>query len=303
MAASKKFGGCYPALVTPMKDGNGLNNPINYDAMKQLIDYVVKGGVEGIVVAGCTGHASSLTWDEQITMMKNCLEHVRGKTKMIAGDGSNCTREAIDGAKRIEDLGIMTHLQISPYQNKPMQEGIYQHYAQIASKIKGDIIIYNVPGRTGKNIEADTTIRLAKEFPNIIAVKEASGNIDQIKKIIEGTKDLEFSVVSGDDNLNLEVIRAGGTGGISVAANVDPKRTSDMIKLACSGKYKEAEQINQKLKELYRVLFIETNPQPAHYALRKIGIPVGVPRLPLIDVTEKTMQEVDKVLEDLKLLR
>jgi len=303
MSKAKKFSGCYPALVTPMKDGNGLNNPINYEAMKQLIDYVVKGGVDGIVVAGCTGHASSLTWDEQITMMKTCLEHSRGKTKMIAGDGSNCTREAIDGAKRIEDLGIMTHLQISPYQNKPMQEGIYQHYAHIASRIKGDIIIYNVPGRTGKNIEADTTIRLAKEFSNIIAVKEASGNMDQIKKIIDGTKDLEFSVVSGDDNLNLDVIKAGGTGSISVVANVDPKRTSDVVKLALKGKYKEAEELNQKLKELYRILFIETNPQPVHYALRRIGIPVGVARLPLIDVTEKTKQEVDKVLEDLKLLK
>jgi len=127
--------------------------------------------------------------------------------------------------------------------------------------------------------------------------------MDQIKKIIDGTRDLEFSVISGDDNLNLDVIKAGGTGSISVVANVDPKRTSDVVKLALKGKYKEAEELNQKLKELYRILFIETNPQPVHYALRRIGIPVGVPRLPLIDVTEKTKQEVDKVLEDLGLLK
>ena len=298
---AKVFGGCYPALVTPMGDGDGLTSPVNHEAMNKLIDYVLKGGVDGILIAGCTGHASSMTWDEQIALMKNCLRHVPGKTKVIAGDGSNCTREAIDAAKKIEDIGITTHLQISPYQNKPMQEGLYQHYAQIASKIDGDIIVYNVPGRTAKNIEAETTIRLAKEFSNIIAVKEASGDMDQIKKIIEGTQDLDFSVVSGDDKLNLEIVKAGGTGGISVAANVDPRRTCAVIRLAREGKYEEARAVDAKLKELYRVLFIETNPQPAHYALRKIGIPVGVARLPLIDVTDAAKGQIDKVISDLEL--
>ncbi|MFH1127261.1 MAG: 4-hydroxy-tetrahydrodipicolinate synthase [archaeon] len=299
---AKIFGGCYPALVTPMKDGDGLNNPVNQEAMNKLIDHVVRGGVDGIVVAGCTGHASSMTWDEQVALMENCLEYVDGKTRIIAGDGSNCTREAVSAAKKIEDLGINTHLQISPYQNKPMQEGLYQHYAKVASAIDGDIIIYNVPGRTCKNIEAETTIRLAKEFSNIIAVKEASGNMEQVKKIIEGTRDLEFSVVSGDDGLNLDIIKAGGTGGISVAANVDPKRTSEVIRLVRAGKYDEAKKIDLKLKELYRVLFIETNPQPVHYALRRMGIPVGVARLPLIDVTDDTKKQVDKVLFELGLI-
>ncbi len=303
MAKSKVFGGCYPALVTPMGDGDGLTNPVNQEAMNKLIDYVLKGGVDGILVAGCTGHATSMTWDEQVALMKNCLDHVSGKTKVIAGDGSNCTREAIDAAKKIEDLGITTHLQISPYQNKPMQEGLYQHYAQIASKVDGDIIVYNVPGRTAKNIDAETTIRLAKEFSNIVAVKEASGDMEQIKKIIAGTQDLDFSVVSGDDNLNLEIIKAGGTGGISVAANVDPGRTCDVVRLAREGKFEEARAVDAKLKELYRVLFMETNPQPTHYALRKIGIPVGVARLPLIDVTDGAKKEIDKVLLDLRLTR
>ncbi len=298
---SKIFSGCYPALVTPMNDGDGLTNQVNQKAMNQLIDYVLKGGVDGILVAGCTGHASSMTWDEQITLMKNCLEHVNSKTKVIAGDGSNCTREAIEAAKKIEDIGITTHLQISPYQNKPMQEGLYQHYAHIASKIDGDIILYNVPGRTCKNIDAETTIRLAKEFSNIVAVKEASGNMEQIKKIIEGTQDIDFTVVSGDDKLNLEIIKAGGRGSISVAANIDPKRTCEIVNLALKGKYEEASIIDRKLQELYRVLFIETNPQPAHYALRKLNIPVGIAQLPLIDVTDDTKKEIDKVLSDLEL--
>ncbi|RLG15591.1 MAG: 4-hydroxy-tetrahydrodipicolinate synthase [Candidatus Nanohalarchaeota archaeon] len=298
---SKIFSGCYPALVTPLSDGDGLTSPVNQEAMNKLIDYVLKGGVDGILVAGCTGHATSMTWDEQTVLMKNCLEHVNSKTKVIAGDGSNCTREAINAAKKIEDIGITTHLQISPYQNKPMQEGLYQHYAQIASKIDGDIILYNVPGRTAKNIEAETTIRLAKEFSNIIAIKEASGDMAQIKKIIEGTQDLDFSVVSGDDNMNLDIIKAGGTGGISVAANIDPRRTCAVVRLAREGKYDEAHAVDMKLKELYRVLFIETNPQPTHYALRKLGIPVGVPRLPLIDVTDDTKEQIDKVISDLNL--
>ncbi len=301
---AKAFSGCYPALVTPIKDnGDALNNPVDQEAMNQLIDYVINGGVTGVLVAGCTGHACSLTWNEQISLMKNSLEHVNGRVPVLAGDGSNCTREAISAAKEIEDLGITTHLQISPYQNKPMQEGIFQHYSAIASKIDGKIILYNVPGRTGKNIEAETTVRLAEEHSNIIAVKEASGNMEQIKKIIDATTNMDFSVISGDDGINIDLIRAGGTGSISVAANVDPKRTSESVGLALSKNFEGAEKIDQTLRPLYDALFLETNPSPVHYALRKMGIPVGVPRLPLIDVTDATKIKMDAVLKDLQLFR
>jgi len=202
----------------------------------------------------------------------------------------------------MKDLGIDTHLQISPYQNKPTQEGLYQHYKAIAEAVDGDIIIYNVPGRTGRNIEAETTIKLAKDFNNIVAIKEASGNIEQIRKIIDGTRDLDFSVVSGDDSLTLEIIKSGGTGVITVAGNIDPKRVSEMVHLSLEKKFEEAKIIDDKLRDLYKVLFIETNPSPAHYALRKIGIPVGSPRLPLVDVKNETAKQIDKVLIDLELI-
>ena len=298
-----KIKGCIVALVTSMKEGNPLNKGINYDAVSQLLDYLIKGGVDGILIAGCTGHAASLAWDEQVELVKFVLDYVKNRVKVIAGDGSNCTREAIEAAKEMQDLGIDTHLQISPYQNKPTQEGLYQHYKAIAEAVKRNIIIYNVPGRTGRNIEAETTIRLAKDFKNIVAIKEASGNIEQIRKIIDETRDLDFDVVSGDDSLTLEIIKSGGTGVITVAGNIDPKRVSEMVHLALEKKFDKAEIIDDKLRELYKVLFIETNPSPAHYALRKIGIPVGTPRLPLVDVTNETAKQIDKVLIDLELTK
>lgn len=296
--------GCFPALITPMKeDGNRINHEINYDAFKQLIDRCIENGVDRIVPSGCTGHAASLTHDEQTNIIEKAIEFAKNRVLVIAGTGSNCTREAVGLAQRAEQLGIKTHLQISPYQNKPTQEGLYQHYKTIAEAVDGDIIVYNVPGRTGRNVEADTVIRLAKDFENIIAVKEASGNLEQIKKIIEGTKDLKnFSVLSGDDSLTLEIIKAGGKGVISVAANVDPKRVSEMVHQALDGDIAKAEELHKKLSDLFKKLFIETNPGPAHYCLRKIGIPVGIPRLPLVDLEEENKKIIDETLRDLDLI-
>jgi 4-hydroxy-tetrahydrodipicolinate synthase len=296
--------GCFPALVTPMKeDTNRLNHEINFDAFKQLINRCIENGVDGIVPAGCTGHAASLTHDEQINLIEKAIEFAKNRVIVIGGTGSNCTREAINLAQKAEQLGVKTHLQISPYQNKPTQEGIYQHYKTIAEVVDGDIIVYNVPGRTGKNVEADTVIGLAKDFDNIIAVKEASGNLEQIKKIIEGTKDLKnFSVLSGDDSLTLEIIKSGGKGVISVATNVDPKRVSQMVHLALNAEVAKAEELNKKLSDLFKNLFIETNPGPAHYCLRKIGISVGVPRLPLVDVKEENKKIIDETLGSLGLI-
>ncbi|MBN2067546.1 MAG: 4-hydroxy-tetrahydrodipicolinate synthase [Candidatus Diapherotrites archaeon] len=300
---SKKISGCFPALVTPMKqDGNRLNHAIDFEGLKQLIDYVANGRVTGIVAGGCTGHAASLTHDEQVRLVEKAME-AAGSTEVIAGDGSNCTREAIDLAREMQDLGIKRHLQISPYQNKPTQEGLYQHYAAIAKAIDTEIIVYNVPGRTGRNVEPETVLRLATEFSNVVAVKEASGNLEQIKKVIEVARDLEFDVISGDDSLTLEIIKAGGTGCISVAANVAPKQTTEMISLALQGKIEQAKRIDESLGELYRVLFIETNPGPAHYALRKLGIKAGIPRLPLVDVTRESAKQIDSALKGLGLVK
>ncbi len=298
---ARKLSGCFPALITPMKeDGNRLNHEIDFGGFEQLLDHVVKGGVTGVLPAGCTGHAASLTREEQVKMVGFAMEHVKDKVSVIAGDGSNCTREAISLAKKMEEIGVKTHLQISPYQNKPTQEGLYQHYAALANALSENIIVYNVPGRTGRNIEPETVERLAKEFSNIIAVKEASGNIEQIRKAIELTKDYEFDVISGDDGLTLEIIKSGGTGCISVAANVAPKMTSEYIHLALEGKFDEAMAIEEKLKPVFKALFIETNPCPCHYALRKMGIKAGVPRLPLVDVTQESAVQIEKAIQGLE---
>jgi 4-hydroxy-tetrahydrodipicolinate synthase len=298
---AKKISGCFPALITPMKeDGNRLNHEIDFEGFAQLVNHVLDGGVTGFLPTGCTGHAASLTCDEQVKLVEKAIE-LAGEKAVLAGDGSNCTRTAIALAKKMDDVGAKRHLQISPYQNKPTQEGLYQHYAAIAQAISNEIIVYNVPGRTGRNIEPETVERLAKEFSNIIAVKEASGNLDQIKKVIELTKDYEFDVISGDDGLTLDIIKAGGTGCISVAANVDPKRTSQYIKLALEGNFEKAAKIDAELKSLFEVLFIETNPVPCHYALRKLGIKAGVPRLPLVEVSSESATKIDAVLEKLGL--
>ncbi|MCX8158138.1 MAG: 4-hydroxy-tetrahydrodipicolinate synthase [Candidatus Diapherotrites archaeon] len=295
--------GTFPALPTPMKeDGNRLNHAINYEALKQLIEFVIKGGVNGIVPSGCTGHAAALTVNEQIELIAKAREYAKERVLVIAGDGSNCTREAIELARKIEDVGVNIHMQISPYQNKPTQEGIYQHYAKIAESIDGEIIVYNVPGRTGKNVEPETVYRLAKDYSNVIGIKEASGNLAQIKKVIELTSDLDFAVISGDDALTYDIIKAGGKGCISVAANVAPKEVSEMISYALQGNYEKAEKLNTKLKPLFDVLFIETNPCPLHYALKRKGINVGVPRLPLVDVTDESKKKIDSVLKDLGLI-
>lgn len=308
-----KLSGTIPALVTPMKFvGDEAKFEINYEGLDQLLMHVIKGGVDGVLVAGCTGHAATLSPDEQVVLAKYTREKVDEinselgkKVMVIAGDGSNCTREAVTLTRRIEDeAGVYMHLQISPYQNKPEQEGIFQHYRKVAKSIEGKIILYSVPGRTGgKGIMPETAYRLS-EIDNIIAIKEASGDMDRILKTCELTnKNKNFAVMSGDDSATLDVMDYGGTGIISVAANVAPELVSKMVKYKKRGQHDNAMDIDEKLTPLFNVLFAETNPGPTHYALRKMGIDAGIPRLPLIDISYATKNKVEDVLVDLELIK
>ena len=306
MVVMKKL--CYPALVTPIKSsGTNLNSGINYNALGKLVDYVVANGVDGVVVAGCTGHAASLTMDEQVELIEYVNKNWGHKTEVIAGDGSNCTRESIEFAQRVEkEAKVFRHLQISPYQNKPEQNGIYEHYKSVAGSIEGDIILYSVPGRTGgKGILPETAARLA-EINNIVGIKEASGDLERIAKTIELTKNHDFFVISGDDGMTFKIMALEGVGVISVAANVCPHGVAEMVHCFDEDYNKTAGnrslQLDNKMRGLYDVLFLETNPQPAHYALRRIGIDAGIPRLPLIDAREETKREIDVVLKDLGLI-
>ena len=303
--------GCFPALVTPMKDGDPVDFPINHEAFDKLIEYVEDNGVDGIVVAGCTGHAASMTWNEQLSLVAHALNLSQGRFQVIAGDGSNSTRETIESAKHMEGVGIETHLMISPYQNKPNQLGLIRHYERVAEAIAGDIILYNVPGRTGRNMEPETVIYLAANHENIVGLKQANASIDQklgqTIKVLDATSGIRdrFVVYSGDDDRTIGMIELGASGCISVAANVDPARVSASVHHALNGDYASARKLDEELKPLFDVLFLkeEGNPQCCHYALRQLGFDVGVPRMPLCDVSEASARKIDQALYGLGLIR
>ena len=306
---------CIPAIPTPIASNEpNINAPINYEGLAKHLNYLISNDITTIAVTGCTGHDCSLTLEEKIELLHFIKENFQ--LNIIVGDGSNSTKKQIEEARIIEgETGILTHLQISPYQNKPSQNGIIQHYTETADAIKGNIIIYSVPGRTsGIGITPETAIELS-QIHNIIAIKEASGNYDEnlkrTKAILQGTSN--FAVLSGDDYKTLELIKAGGHGSISVCANIVPMQILSLVNHALkkdeqSNAY--ASVINGLLKPLYRVLFSkhpeteeqisdDPNPSPLHYALRRIGFSVGTPRLPLTDITPKLKEQIDKVLYEL----
>ncbi len=295
---------CFPALVTPFDSLKSNNDAlINYDAMNKLVNYVLKNGADGVVIAGCTGSSFTLSSDEQVSLVKYVNKNFRDKTVVIGGDGSNRTQEAINLAQRIEKkAGVYTHLSINPYGNKPGQKGIYQHYEEIAKAIKGNIILYNIPSRTGgQGIMPETVAELAK-LKKIIGIKEACGDLERIAEVINRTRDKDFFVLSGDDFMTYDIMEKGGIGTISGGASIYPKSICEMVhNFDINREY--SQYLNEKMKKFYNVMFkLESNPQPAHYALRKMGINVGVSRRPMIDIEDETKEKVDKVLLDLKLI-
>ena len=307
---SNKFAGCFPAVVTAFKEeGSRRTHPINYDAMDMLVEHVAKGGVTGVVVAGCTGAASVLNHNEQVSLVNHIQSNFGKELVVVAGDGSNSTEEAVKLAQRMEsEAGVFAHLSISPYYNKPSDEGLVQHYTEIADNIEGELILYSVPGRTGgKGILPAVAARLS-EHPRIVGIKEASGDIDRIKETIRIVRDRNFFVTSGDDGKTLDIMAAGGVGAISVAANIIPGRMSKMVDLALNGKYLEARGIEHANSGIYDALFPKSehgspspNPVLCYYALKKIGIPVGTPRLPLTDAVHYEKEFMDRALAKMKL--
>ena len=317
------YQGCHTALLTPFStEGDPLEFPIKYDVMEQLIDRAfapdaTKGngyrGVDGIVIAGCTGSASVMEIDEQVELARRSKEYVDrhhpGKI-VIAGDGSNSTKEAKTFARAMEvSAGIVNHLSIAPYVNKPSDYGLIRHYELLADAISGNIIMYSVPGRTGgKGIVPRVAAQLA-QHPRIIGIKEASGNMDTIKEIIDSTGDYDFFLTSGDDDKAVDTIRLGGVGVISVISNVVPEDTTLMVHKALSGEYTGADAIRSRLGRLNGALFPKSkgnaspNPVMCHYALRSLGIPVGYPRLPLTDGADDEKREMIGALTELGLIK
>jgi 4-hydroxy-tetrahydrodipicolinate synthase len=287
--------GVFTAIITPFT----ANDEVDYGALRKLIDYNLEGGVAGIVPCGTTGESPTLNLDEHHKVIEETIKYVNGKAKVIAGTGSNCTKEAIDLSKEAEKSGVDALLLVNPYYNKPTQEGLYRHFKSIADSVKIPCIVYNIKGRTGVNVETETLMRLIKDCANINAVKEASGDLEQIKEVIKKSP-TSFSVLSGDDNITLEIIKAGGQGVISVASNLIPKKMSKMVSLALDGKIEEAEKINAELEKLFLVEFIETNPIPIKYMVSKKGFGIEKYRLPLCEMNSEHKKEVDEVYANLK---
>ncbi|MFP4429630.1 MAG: 4-hydroxy-tetrahydrodipicolinate synthase [Spirochaetota bacterium] len=287
------FQGAFTALVTPFrKDG-----AIDEESLRRLVNFQIDEGIAGIVPMGTTGESPTVSHDENIDVIRIVVEETRGRVPVIAGTGSNSTSEAVDMTRRAKEIGADATLQVAPYYNKPNQEGLYQHFTKVADEGGLPVIVYNIPGRTGRNIDTSTIIRLA-EHPGIQAVKEAAGSLPQFMDTIAGVPD-DFDVLSGDDNFALPVTLMGARGVISVASNLLPGRMQRLIEAGIEGRTEEAVTEHYRLLPFFRALFIDTNPIPIKYAMARAGHLTESYRLPLTPLSPELRKQVDAVLSDL----
>ncbi len=291
--AVSKFRGTGVAIITPFKN----DGSVDYKQLEKVVQHLIKGKVEYIVVLGTTGESVTLSKEEKKSVVKCVVNAAQKKVPVVLGHGGNNTQELLEGLNTLNFTGIDALLSVSPYYNKPTQEGIYQHYKAIAKNSPLPIILYNVPGRTASNITAETTLRLAHDFKNIIAVKEASGNIEQMMKIING-KPKDFLVISGDDALTLPLSACGGDGVISVVANAFPKDYSEMTRLALKGDFIKAQKLHYKLLDIIGLLFVDGNPAGVKYAMKELGICNDTVRLPLVGVTKPTADKLKALISN-----
>jgi 4-hydroxy-tetrahydrodipicolinate synthase len=290
--------GCATALVTPFhSDGS-----VDEERLRALVDRQINGGVRLLVPCGTTGESATMTEDEDARVIALTIEVARGRARVIAGAGSNATASAIDYSKRARDAGADAVLQVAPWYNKPTQEGLYAHFRAIADAVPDlPVMLYNVPGRTSSNIAAQTTLRLARDCENIVAVKEASGNLSQIMEILRG-RPAGFSVLSGDDAVTLPLIALGAGGIVSVASNEIPDLMSQMTNFALEGKWDEARELHYRILPLMEVNFIESSPGPVKAAMAMMGLLEENFRLPLVPITEKSRARVREVISELGLV-
>lgn len=289
------FGNVLTAMVSPFKK----DLSVDYAAAEKLAVHLCKNGSDGLVIHGTTGESPTLTHQEEYELYRVVKKAVGGKFKVIAGTGSNSTATTIKSTKEAEKIGVDGAMIVVPYYNKPPQEGLYQHFKAVADNTLLPLIIYNIPGRTGKNMETDTVARLAK-IKNYIGVKEASGNMDQVAAVRKATPK-DFVIYSGDDNLTYPILERGGIGVISVASHLVGKEIKRMVDLFLQGKKDEAKAMHDKLMPLFEAIFVTTNPIPIKAALEMVGFPVGGLRLPLIEANQKEKETVRKALKDLGL--
>ncbi len=292
--------GVYPALITPFKK----NGEVDIAGFRKNIDYVIEGGVSGIVPCGCTGEAATLSFEEQKLLLEVAVDQANGRVPVIGGSGSNNTSEAVELTKYAKDAGATAAMLITPYYNKPGDAGQILHYKTVAEKVDIPIILYNVPSRTGINMKPSVVAELAK-IDNIIGIKEASGNPAQAAEIIELTRNNKkpFTVLSGDDNLTIPIMSYGGRGVVSVVANILPREVSQMVDCYLKGDFKKALDVYYKLAPIMRGLFIETNPIPVKAAASMMGLAAGPLRPPLTTMAPENQQKLKAMLEALGVLK
>ena len=294
--AQNIFRGLGIALVTPFT----ADGEVDYKSLKKLVEYQIDNGADFLCILATTGEAPCLTKDEKDKITELVKEVNKGRIKILKYCGGNNTRAVVDEIKNTDWSGIDGILSICPYYNKPSQEGLYQHFKAISQASPLPIVLYNVPGRTGINMKAETTVRLARDFDNIVAIKEASGSLEQVDDIIKHKPD-NFDVISGDDALTFSMVASGAAGVISVIGNALPKQFSRMIRLEFKGEYEPARKIHHMFTDLYSLLFVDGNPAGCKALLNDMGMIENVLRLPLVPTTIKTKERMAAILKELQL--
>lgn len=291
------FTGAGVAIVTPMKE----NGEVNYEQFAKLIEFQIKGGSDAIIVCGTTGEASTLSHEEHLDVVKYCIDKVAGRVPVIAGTGSNCTETAIYLSQEAEKYGADGVLLVSPYYNKATQNGLYAHFKAVADAISIPVILYNVPGRTGCNIMPETVVRLCQDVSNIVAVKEASGNISQVARLAALANGC-VDIYSGNDDQIVPILSLGGKGVISVLSNVAPKETHDICQKYFDGDVKGSLDLQLKAMDLCDKLFIEVNPIPVKKALNLMGMEAGSLRMPLTEMEPANAAKLEKAMREFGIL-
>ncbi|MFO7831182.1 MAG: 4-hydroxy-tetrahydrodipicolinate synthase [Desulfuromonadaceae bacterium] len=290
------FTGSMVAIVTPMNSDGSVNE----EKFRELVEFQIENGTDVIVPCGTTGESTTLNYEEHDRVIQACIEQVKGRVPVIAGTGSNSTSEAIEISRHAKEMGADGLLLVSPYYNKPSQEGLYQHYKAVAEAVALPQVLYNVPGRTGMNVMAQTTIRLA-EIDNIVAIKEASGDVTQAGTIISQAGD-KIDVLAGDDFLTLPLMAVGAKGIISVSANVIPKEVKQMVVAIQEGRWDDARRMHLHMLDFHKTMFIESNPVPAKTSLELMGKAEKHVRLPLVEMQPASLQTLKEVLRHYNLI-
>ena len=297
-ATAPRFGRMIPAMVTPFDE----NLDLDLKQARALARRLVENGADALIINGTTGESPTVFYPQKMKLFEAVVSEIDGEVPVIANVGDNCTADTVDFARDVQKLGVDGFMLVVPYYNKPPQEGLYQHFKTIAGSIDLPCILYNIPGRCVINMTAETTLRLANEVDNIVAIKEASGNLEQVAAILAGAPE-GFEVYSGDDALTYDIMKLGGAGVISTIGNVAPDRMKEIVDLCASGDFEAAAKANEALLPLMNELFITSNPIMVKEALNLLGFPVGGVRLPLVNATAEQSAELAEVMRQVGVLK